>query len=74
MVIKIDGISEIGANVRSNLRYLTCKRLLFSSRAVACATCYELPSNISTMVLILYNFRIFSVHHYHIETQTQKTS
>ena len=58
----LDGNSEIGAHVRSNLWYLTCVRLLISSRAGtnrvflpeliihhACATLNELPSNISTM-------------------------
>ena len=54
----------MGAHVRSNLSYMTCVRLLISSRAGtirifisektyflhACETCYELPSNTSTMV------------------------
>ena len=54
MVLILDGNSEIDARVRSNLCYLTCPRLLISSRAVtnriffypkrpiflhACATC-----------------------------------
>ena len=59
----LDGNSEIGAHVRSNLCYLTCFRHLISSRAVtnrffspkrplylyACAKRSELPSNISTI-------------------------
>ena len=64
MVLILDGNSYLGAHLGSNRCYLTCIRLLISSKTVknrvfflkrplvlyACATCYELPSNISTMV------------------------
>ena len=63
MVLILDGNS--GAQVKSNLCYLTCLRRFIRSRAVtnriiffspkipiflhACASCYDLPSNINTM-------------------------
>ena len=64
MVCILDGISKLGAHVRSNLCHLTCIRLLISSRVSTnrvylpektyfhhlCATFNELPSHISTMV------------------------
>ena len=64
MAIIIDGNSEIGAHARSNLCYLNCLRHLIRLRAIknlifflqerpifldTCATCSELPSNISTI-------------------------
>ena len=63
MVLKLDGDSEIGAQVRINLCYLICLRHLIRSRAVtnrifstksliflhACATRSRLPSNTSAM-------------------------
>ena len=64
MVLILDGNSEIGSHVRSNLCCLICLRHLIRSRTLtnriffsqkiticfhACATCYELPSNISNM-------------------------
>ena len=64
MALILDGKSEIGAHVRSNLYYLINFRHLSKSRAVtnriisfykntaflhAGAACSELPSNISTM-------------------------
>ena len=56
----VDGNSEIGAHVGSNLCHLICLKHLINSRAVigffslqiflhACATCSKLPSNTSTM-------------------------
>ena len=57
----LDGTSEIGAHVRSNLCYLIGLRHLISSRNVtipilfgliflhACATCSELPFNIGNI-------------------------
>ena len=62
MVLILDGNSLRGAHVRRNICYSTCSRLFITSRAVtnrvfltillhACATCNELPSNISTMVI-----------------------
>ena len=64
MVLILDGNSKIGAHVKRNLCCSTCLRHLISSTAAqigyfypkrhiflhGCATCYELPSNISTMV------------------------
>ena len=62
MVLVLDGNSLIDAQVKRNLCYSTCLRHLISSRAVtnriflsekkpilfnACATSYELPSNIN---------------------------
>ena len=62
----LDGNSEIGAHVKSNLYYLTCCRHLIRSMIVTNlifvlrkdifafhvrAICAELPSNISTLVL-----------------------
>ena len=60
MVLILDGNSETGAYVRSNLCYLSCLSHLIRSRAIendffpsktyflqACAKCSELPSNIS---------------------------
>ena len=64
MVHILDGNSEMGVRVRNNLYYLICLRHLITSRAVTnrnfsspkrpiilhgCATCFELPTNISTM-------------------------
>ena len=63
VVLLLDGNSENGAHVRSNLSCLTCLRHLIRSRALsnqifssektlllhACATCSELPSNKCTM-------------------------
>ena len=64
MVLILDGSSEIGAQMRSNLWYLNCWRHLIRSRIVTnqtqktpkspiflhvCATCFEQPSYISTM-------------------------
>ena len=51
MLLKLDGIKEIGANGRSNIGKLICLRHLIRSRAVtkmemtnhACATWFELP-------------------------------
>ena len=69
MVLILYGNSLRGAHVRRNICYLTCTRHLITSRAVsqigdfypkrpiflhACATCNELPSNISNMILELY--------------------
>ena len=65
MVLISDGNSEIGAHVGSNLCYLFCLRHSVRSRAgtnrilnpkmpiflLACATCSELPSNISSIML-----------------------
>ena len=63
MVLILDGHSDIGARVRSNLCYLICLGHLVRSRAFtnlffllrkdivflhACAICSELPSNMST--------------------------
>ena len=54
------GNSLKGAHVRRNICYSTCSRHLITSRSFypkrdiflhACATCNELPSNISTMGL-----------------------
>ena len=67
MVLIIDGNSVIIAHVGSNLCYLICSRYLIRSREFIiliffptkrplffypCATWFELPSNIVTMVLI----------------------
>ena len=63
MVHILDGNSLRGAHVRRNICYSTSSRYLITSRAVtnrvflpekthflhACATCNEIPSNISTM-------------------------
>ena len=59
MVLILDGNSEIGAHVWSNLCYLICLRHLIRSKTVtnlifpiflhACATCSKLPSDISNM-------------------------
>ena len=63
MLLILDGNSEIGTHVTSNLCYLACLKYLIRSRAAtkriffsektyflyARATCFELPSNISTM-------------------------
>ena len=58
MVLILDGNSEIGAHVWSDIGYSIRLSHLFSARAITnlillhtCATCSELPSNISTMVL-----------------------
>ena len=67
MVLKLEGNSEIGANVRSNLCYLICLQQMVRSRAVAiriffrkdlhaCVTCSDLPSNINRMVEISRGF------------------
>ena len=59
MVLILDITSEMNAHVRSNLCYFICFRHLIRSGAVtnrifflfhACATCSELPSDISTMI------------------------
>ena len=64
MVLILDSSSDRGAHVRSNLYYFMCLRHFIISRVVtsdifspkthiflyAHATCFELPSNISTMV------------------------
>ena len=61
MVLILDGNSEIGAYVRVNICYLICLLQLLRASTVtnrifspkrpiilyACATCYELPSDIS---------------------------
>ena len=65
MLLLLLGKSEIGPQVWSDIGYLNCLRHLFGSRVViyiwhfvllsektylhTCATCSELPSNISTM-------------------------
>ena len=52
MALILDGNSEIGSHVRSNLCYLICLRHLIISGAVTNRTygiCPKLPSNISTM-------------------------
>ena len=60
MVRLLDGDSEKGEHVRSNLCYLICLRHLIGLRAVtnrififpifhACVICSELPSNISSI-------------------------
>ena len=57
MVLIWDGNSEISEHVRSNLCYFICLMHLIMSKHLqiryffihACATCYELSSNISTM-------------------------
>ena len=62
MVLIFDGNSDIGSHVRSNFCYLICIMHFVRSSAVtnrilqkipiflhACATCSELPSNISVM-------------------------
>ena len=68
MLFILNGNSEIIARQGSNLGFAICFRHLFKSRAAtkifcpentffffhACATCPELPSNISAMVLTLY--------------------
>ena len=72
----LNGSSEIGAHVRSNLCDLICLRHLIKTRAVtnrifspkrfislhACAICFELPSHISTM-LVCY-LLVFNLHWY----------
>ena len=64
MVLILDGNLDKGAHVSNNLCYLTWLRHLIRPRAVtnriffcrkipvfihSCATCFELPSNLSTM-------------------------
>ena len=63
MALKLIGNSEVGAHIRSNLWYLICLRhwiesshisyFIFNSEKTfllhACATCSELPYNISNM-------------------------
>ena len=65
MVLRLDGNSELDAHVRSKFWYLICLRHSIRTKAVTnriffslqkrhiifhvCATCLELPSNISTM-------------------------
>ena len=64
LVLISNGNSEIGAHVRSNLRFMICLRHWIRSRAVgvffspkrsifslACATCNELQSDISTLLV-----------------------
>ena len=65
VVLILDGNSEIGGQVRSNLCYLICLRHLIRSEQSHigflfrkkdtdlhdCAACSELPSNISSMIL-----------------------
>ena len=66
MVLILDGNSEIGAHVRSDLCYLIRWRAvtnrIFSSEKnyfhYACATCYELPSNM--LPCIIYKYYIMS--------------
>ena len=60
-VLILDGNSEIGAHMLSDLEYLICSRHLFTSRIVTnqirikinfphtCIACSELPSNTSAM-------------------------
>ena len=63
MILMVDGDSEIGAHVESNVGNLICLGHLFSSPAEASLkficktgfpfmreTCSELPSNVSNMV------------------------
>ena len=65
MVLRLDGNSELGTNVRSDLGYFICLRHLFRSRAVQVGKksdpisfhsylviCSKIPSHISTMGLI----------------------
>ena len=68
MVLILDGNSLRGAHITRNISYSTCSRHLISSRAVtnrvfypkrpnflhACATCIELPSNISIIGFFLH--------------------
>ena len=67
-------VSDMSAQVRSNLCYLICLRHFIRSRKVtnrfvirkdffvpACATCTELPSNMNTMTLPVFEFRAFSI-------------
>ena len=76
MVLVLDGISQKGAHVRSNLCYLTCLRLLIKREPAqigyfspkrpffdhACATCTELPSNVTMLgVFSLYIFGFISL-------------
>ena len=68
MVLILDGNSEIGAHLSSNLCYLICVRHLFRSRAVTnlinnrfdvihtCVIRSELPSDISTMGIDKYTY------------------
>ena len=75
IVPKLDGSSEIGAHVRSNLCYLICLRALERSTAFtevifssekkiffssACATYSEIPSSISTMFSVNEEDKIYS--------------
>ena len=70
MELILDGNSEIGAHVRSNLCYLIFLRHLLRSRTVtivsekttflyAGATCFELPSNTRTMIMPKSDIMIF---------------
>ena len=66
MMLLLDGNSEIGAHLRSDIVNLICSMHLIRSRAVSnlkfipekpfflhtCAICFELPSNISTIAII----------------------
>ena len=58
----LDGNSEIGAHKKSEIDNLICLRHSFRTGAVAnlksLLTCSKLSSNISTMVLYLYLYRI----------------
>ena len=66
MILLLDSNSEIGAHVWSEIGNLICLRYLSRSKAVVnlkctlrntcflhtCATCSELPSNLSAMILL----------------------
>ena len=75
LVLILNGNSEIGAHVKSNLCHLNCLMHLNRSKAVTtrifslcqklhvCATCSKLPSNISTMARL---------DHYHLIIGTRR--
>ena len=52
-VLTLDGNSEIGAHERINLCYLTCIRLLISSRAVTHRIFFYFPSCLRNMFALL---------------------
>ena len=72
MVLKVDGNLKIGGHEITNLCYLTCLRHSIRSRTVinriffskniyfqhACAPCSELPSNISIMAQLFFQYII----------------
>ena len=76
VILMLDGDSEIVAHVKRNICYSICLRHLSRSRAVkiifficpiflhACATCGELPSYVSTMVVSTLIFATFSLFMY----------